>query len=153
MSSSSAVDKSLLASEAEIKLGSYKILFSAPEAILEAAKWRNLVTEEPLLSQVMAIAVAEAHCVYKGGTGFRPCYADIHELRSLLPSGTPMLASTAIVTNVILKSITRSLNMIDSNLVYLSTERSNIWFGVKNWTIIEKDLGDSIQDLKVNSIN
>ena len=33
MSSSSAVDKSLLASEAEIKLGSYKIIFSAPEAI------------------------------------------------------------------------------------------------------------------------
>ena len=48
MSSSSAVDKSLLASEAEIKLGLYNILFSAPEAILEAANWRNLVTEEPL---------------------------------------------------------------------------------------------------------
>ena len=45
------MDKSLLASEAEIKLGSYKIIFSAPEAMLEAANWRNLVTEEPLQSQ------------------------------------------------------------------------------------------------------
>ena len=40
-------------------------------------------------------------------------YTDIHELRSLLPLGTPMLAATATVTNVILKSVTRSLNMID----------------------------------------
>ena len=47
MSSSSAVDKSLLVSEAEIKLGSYKILFSAPEAVLDGGNWRNLVTEEP----------------------------------------------------------------------------------------------------------
>ena len=89
MSSSSAVDKSLLASEAEIKLGSCKILFSVLQKLLEAANWRNLVPEEPLQSQVMAIAVDEAHWVYKWGTGFRPRYADIHELRSLLPSGTP----------------------------------------------------------------
>ena len=73
ISSSSAVDKSLLASEAEIKLGSYKILFSALEAILEGTNWKNLVTEEPLQSQVVAIAVDEARSVYKWGTGFRPC--------------------------------------------------------------------------------
>ena len=72
-SSSSAVDKSLLASEAEIKLGSYKILFSALEAILEGTTWKNVVTEEPLQSQVVAIAVDEARSVYKWGTGFRPC--------------------------------------------------------------------------------
>ena len=73
MSSSSPVDTSLLSSEAEIKLGLYKILFSAPEAILEAANWRNLVTEEPLQSQeVVAIAVDEAHCAYKWELGFGP---------------------------------------------------------------------------------
>ena len=57
----------------------------------------------------MAIAADVAHCVH-WGTGFRPCYADIHELKSLLPSGTPMLAETATVTNVMSKSI-HSLNM------------------------------------------
>ena len=39
--------------------------------------------------------------------------ADIHELRSVLPLGTPMLVATAPVTNVMLKSVTRSLNIID----------------------------------------
>ena len=58
----------LLASGAEIKLGSYIIYFSAPEAILEAANWINVVTEEPLQSQVTAIAVDET---YKWGTGFQ----------------------------------------------------------------------------------
>ena len=41
MSSSSAVDKSLLASEAEIKLGSYKF-FLVLQKLLETASWRNL---------------------------------------------------------------------------------------------------------------
>ena len=67
-------------------------------------------------------------------------------------SGTPMLAATATVTNVMLKSITNSLNMIDYRLVHLSPERSNIWFGVKNQTTIEKDLGNIIWDLRVNSV-
>ena len=152
MSGSSGVDKSLLATEAQIKLGSYRILFSAPEAILETASWRNVLTEEPLQSQLVAIAVDEAHCVYKWGTGFRPSYGDIHELRSLLPSSTPMLAATATVTNAMLKSITRSLNMIDYKLVHLSPERSNISFGVENRTTIENDLKHIMDDLKMNSV-
>ena len=58
---------------------------------------------------------------------------DLHELRSLLPLGTPMLVATAPVTNVMLKSVTRSLNIIDyRQLFHLSPERSNIWFGLKN---------------------
>ena len=42
--------------------------------------------------------------------------------------------------------------MIDYRLVHLSPDRSIIWFGVKNRTTIEKDLGDIIRDLRVNSI-
>ena len=58
-------------------------------------QWRDMLSEEPLHSRIVALAVDEAHCVYKWGSDFRPTYARVHELRALIPSGTPMLAATA----------------------------------------------------------
>ena len=66
-----------------------------------------------MCDQVIAVAVDEAHCVYRWGSKFRPSYTRIHELRSLLPVNTPMLAATATVTKVMLKHITQALNMVD----------------------------------------
>jgi len=86
------VDKSLLATEEQITLGAFALLFSAPEAIIGSDRWHDAFIEEPLRNQVIALAIDEAHCVYKWGAKFRPSYARIHELRSLIPSNTPMLA-------------------------------------------------------------
>ena len=79
----------------------------------------------------------EAHCVYKWGAKFHPSYARIHELRSVLPANTPMLATTATVTQTMLQDITRSLNMIEYQLVYVTPERSNIFYRVKNRTLLK----------------
>ena len=110
--------------------------------------WSDHFTQEPLCSQVVAIAVDEAHCVYKWGAKFRPSYARVHELRSVLPANTPMLATTATVTQTMLQDITRSLNMIE---YHVTPERSNIFYRVKNRTSIENGLGH-MSDLKLDSI-
>ena len=90
LSGSSGVDKSLLASVEDVRLGGYSLIFSAPEAIVHGNHWHNMLSEEPLHSRVVALAIDEAYCVNKWGMDFRPSYARIHELRSLLPSNTPM---------------------------------------------------------------
>ena len=95
------------------------MIFSVPEAIFCSDRWRDIFTEELPCDQVIAVAVHEAHCVYRWGSKFRPSYTRIHELRSLLPVNTPMLAATATVTKVMLTHITQALNMVDYQLVHV----------------------------------
>ena len=65
LSGSSGVDKSLLASVQDVRVGGHSLLFTAPEAIVHGDHWRSMLSEEPLHSRVVAL---EAHCVYKWGT-------------------------------------------------------------------------------------
>ena len=78
-----------------------------------------MLTEEPLHSRIVALAIGETHCVFKWGSDFRPTYARIHELRALVPSDTPMLAATATVTKICLPIILQQLNIVDYKLAYV----------------------------------
>ena len=60
------VDKELIASERQVSLGHFQLLYSAPEAILGTdTLWRQLFVSPPLSETVVAVAVEEAHCVFK----------------------------------------------------------------------------------------
>ncbi|XP_064390295.1 ATP-dependent DNA helicase RecQ-like [Halichondria panicea] len=61
-----------------------------------------LLLEPPLNSSlpVVAIAMDEAHCVYKWSSDFRPAYAHLGELRAFAPPGAPMLAANWIVSDL-----------------------------------------------------
>ena len=91
----------------------------------------------------------EAHSVYKWSKDFRPSYAKVHELRALLPSGVPMIATTA---TVMLADIKCQLNMPECALVYLSPDRPNIFYEVKERTSVEEDFCSIISDVKENAI-
>ena len=57
------VDKELLATGS---LGRFRLLYSAPEAIFGSdSTWRQLLVCPPLSDTVVAVAVDEAHCVFK----------------------------------------------------------------------------------------
>ena len=53
LSGNAGVDKQYLASEADIKSGCFRLL------------WKQCLLEPPLCHTVVAVAVDEAHCVYK----------------------------------------------------------------------------------------
>ncbi|XP_064400548.1 ATP-dependent DNA helicase RecQ-like isoform X2 [Halichondria panicea] len=59
-----------------------------------------LLLEPPLNSSLVAIAVDEAHCVYKWSSDFRPAYAHLGELRAFAPPGAPILAANWIVSDL-----------------------------------------------------
>ena len=69
-------------------------IVSAPESIADSDRWHELLMEQPLCDQIIAIVVDEAHCVYKWSKDFRPSYAKVHELRAFISSGVPMMATT-----------------------------------------------------------
>lgn len=65
LSGNKGVDKKFLASVKDISEGYYRLLYSAPEAILGSDQWKELLLRPPLSRCVVAVAVDEAHCVYK----------------------------------------------------------------------------------------
>ena len=65
LSGNKGVDKKFHASAKDICEGCYRLLYSAPEAILGSEQWKELLLLPPLSRSVVAVAVDEAHCVYK----------------------------------------------------------------------------------------
>ena len=65
LSGNKGVDKKFLASVKDISEACYRLLYSTPEAILGSEQWIELLLLPPLSRSVVAVAVDEAHCVYK----------------------------------------------------------------------------------------
>ncbi len=65
LSTNRGIDRDLVATAREVSSGKYRLLYTAPEAVVEDHSWRMLLLEPPLSSTLVAIAVDEAHCVYK----------------------------------------------------------------------------------------
>ena len=63
ISGNEGVDKELQATEKD--LAKYKLLFSAPEAILGTDRWKEMLLKPPLYDEIVAVAIDEAHCVSK----------------------------------------------------------------------------------------
>ncbi len=61
------MDSSLVATDCDISSGSYKILYSAPEALVgeHGSSWTKVLLSPPVCNTLVSIAVDEAHCVYK----------------------------------------------------------------------------------------
>ena len=59
------MDKKYLASAKDISEGYFQLLYSSPEAILGSEQWKDFLLLPPLSRSVVAVAVDEAHCVYK----------------------------------------------------------------------------------------
>ena len=55
----------MLMTECDVTEGRCQLLYSAPEALLLRDHWKQLLLSPPLSNTVVAIAVDEAHCVFK----------------------------------------------------------------------------------------
>ncbi|ELT95943.1 hypothetical protein CAPTEDRAFT_186662 [Capitella teleta] len=78
----------------DILNGHLKVVWSSPEALLDASlSWRRLCTT--LSARVSLLAFDKAHCITHWGEEFRPDFARVGELRSLVCPSTRTLILTA----------------------------------------------------------
>ena len=77
----------------EAKAGKIKILYIAPER-QENSEWIEATRQMNL----KMVVVDEAHCISVWGHDFRPAFRRIINLVKLLPTGLPVLATTATAT-------------------------------------------------------
>ena len=83
---------------------------------------------------------------------FRPAYGRLHELRALVPLGTPILACTATITRSIREEVMRSLEMEGCVVVSVSPDRPNIFYEVQARTDIPSDMEPLVQSIKKNKL-
>ena len=93
--------------------------------------------------RLVVLVVDEAHCVKLWGDQFRKAFALIGSLRSLLPSGVPVLALTATALMDTYQEVLNRLSMKNPNLIALPPDRSNIVYSLHPIATLQ-DLGESL---------
>ena len=81
---------------------------------------------------------------------FRSEYGRLHELRALVPCGTPYVACTATATRSIKEEAISNLEMYACATVMTLPDRANIYYEVLSRTEISKDLQFLVEHLKKN---
>ena len=107
------------------KQGRYPIIYVAPE---------RLVTDEfldfALNSNIVMVAVDEAHCVSQWGQDFRPSYLKIVEFIKKLPKRPIVSAFTATATKEVRDDIIDILELQSPMVITTGFDRNNLYFGV-----------------------
>ena len=109
----------------DIELGQIKLLYISPEKAIMSKFLQYIRGKE-----ISLVAIDEAHCVSIWGNDFRPVYAQLPNLLSVL-GNTPIMALTATADKATQKDICDKLNLRDPKIFLASFERPNIHLEVR----------------------
>lgn len=109
------------------KMGTYKILYVAPER-LESYDFTNFANKVV----ISMITVDEAHCISQWGQDFRPSYLKIVDFIDSLGHRPIVSAFTATATNEVKTDISCILKLQDPKVVITGYDRENLYFDVEN---------------------
>ena len=90
---------------------------------------------------------------FNRGDQFRTAFAEIGELRSIIPSGVPVVALTATCTHAINRRITDCLSLSEAVTVAVSPERENITYNVKPLIAVEVFAAEIAGNIKEEGVN
>ncbi len=106
-----------------------RLLYLAPER-LQAEATRQLLDELLDASQLVAVAVDEAHCISAWGHDFRPDYRRLGQLRQLCP-GVPLVALSATAAPQVRADIIRLLQLRRPLVQVSSARRGNLIYSMQ----------------------
>ena len=107
--------------------GKVQLVFISPESILNNPMFRNMLHSQHYRNKLVALAIDEAHCVKTWGEEFRIAFAHIGELRSLIPVGVNITATSTLMTYEIVR---KRLCLVNPVLVAATPNRNNISYRV-----------------------
>jgi ATP-dependent DNA helicase RecQ len=110
--------------------GEYKLVYLAPERLLNSEFLQKIVPRLKAAVGIAAIVVDEAHCVSEWGHDFRPEYRQLAALRRHLPD-VPILAFTATATARVRDDISQQLSLQQPAIHVASFDRPNLFYAVR----------------------
>ena len=129
------VNSSLASGEIERRIaallrGECKLLYLAPERLLQADFLDGPLRRLAAQPGVTAFVIDEAHCVSEWGHDFRPEYRQLASLRRLHPQ-VPVLAFTATATPRVRADIAAQLGLRNPAMHLTSFNRPNLFYRVR----------------------
>ena len=113
-----------------ITKGEVQLVFVSPESIINNALYRNMLLSCPYREKLVASAIDEAHCVKTWGEEFRVAFAQIGEIRSLIPPEVNIISLTSTATSATYEVVKRKLCLKNPTLVAVTPNRDNISYRV-----------------------
>ena len=110
--------------------GDYKLLYLAPERVLQAEFLSSVLPRLEQQTGIQAFVVDEAHCVSEWGHDFRPEYRQLATLRQRHP-GIPVFAFTATATRRVRQDIVQQLALQSPAIHVASFNRQNLFYEVR----------------------
>ena len=101
-----------------MRLPGQQLIIDCPRKMLQSPVYK---------SNIAALVVDEAHCVKTWGDQFRRTFAQIGDLRSLLPKEVKILALTATTIMDTYSVVKTRLGMVEPILISMPPERQNIF--------------------------
>ncbi|MCL4109022.1 UNVERIFIED_CONTAM: hypothetical protein GTU68_052660 [Idotea baltica] len=121
---SSMTDDEKRAVATRVTNGDLKLLYMAPERLVQPATIRFLQNAD-----VGFFAIDEAHCISSWGHDFRPEYRQLSELKTNFPNAS-VHAFTATATERVRQDIARQLNLASAQMLVGSFDRENLLYRV-----------------------
>ncbi|MEO1740572.1 MAG: DNA helicase RecQ [Cyanobacteria bacterium J06629_9] len=122
----------LKAREQALLSGDIRLLYLAPERLLNPSFWPLLEKLQQTVG-LSAFAIDEAHCVSEWGHDFRPEYRQLFQLKRQFPQ-VPMMALTATATERVRQDIVQQLRLNDPKIFVSGFNRENLYYEVKRKT-------------------
>ena len=106
----------------------YRIILTSPEMCLGDSGFSALLKDPRWSCSILSMIVDEAHCIEQWGAEFRKHYASLETLRSFVPRGVPVLATSATMPPKTLEHIWTILGVNTGRLFHLNlgNDRRNI---------------------------
>ena len=111
--------------------GQAQLVLITPENLLGNKKFRDMMASPVYQDNLVALIVDEAHCVKTWGNDFRKVFAQIGDVRSLIPNSVKVMALTATATLETYHVVTCRLAMVEPQLVALPPCKENIFYTVQ----------------------
>jgi superfamily II DNA helicase RecQ len=89
----------------------YRIILTSPEICLGDSGFATLFKDPRWSRSILFMVVDEAHYIKEWGAGFRKYYASLGSLRSFVPRGVPILATSATMPPTTLEHVRHVLEM------------------------------------------
>ena len=132
--------------------GEVQLVFLTPETLINNKTFRNMLLSPPYQQNLVALVVDEAHCVKTWGDEFRKTFAQIGDIRSLIPSSVKVLALTATATCETYYVVTSRLSMNEPRLIAMPPFRDNISYTVECKCDVESLVQTIVDGIKEDRI-
>lgn len=109
----------------DIIMGSYKLVYVAPERLLTESFFYMMKN-----IKIALVAIDEAHCISQWGHDFRPSYKNIPDFISRLDTRPIVAAFTATATKYVIKEIKELLNLQNPFELTTGFDRENLFYKV-----------------------